>query len=359
MNVTIVLGALVTLVWVVVIGLFILVLVRISRGLKVGGMSTAIIILAIIAILLSTVNAGLVFVPPDQRGVVISAVEAGGYRENALQPGLNWIVPFMENVISYSISRQTYTMSVISDESMVQRDDAILARTADGQEVSVDASVIYAIDPDQVVKVHIEWQGRYSDELVRPLTRGIIRDAIAQYGVEEVYSTKRAEMTSEIQNVMQQKLQDNGLLLVEFILRNISFSPEYAASVEQKQIAEQLAQQAKFVVEQKKQEAEQARQTAQGAADAAVIAAKGAADARVIQAKAEMQSYELIAQVLASNPALIQYLYIMKINPNMEVMMVPNNLNYFMPIPGITTSSTLTTDASVIPLPTVPITTTP
>jgi hypothetical protein len=48
--------------------------------------------------------------------------------------------------------------------------------------------------------------------------------------------------------------------------------------VEQKQIAEQTAQQAKFVVEQKRQEAEQARQTA-GAAGPSVIRAKGEAEA--------------------------------------------------------------------------------
>ena len=48
-------------------------------------------------------------------------------------------------------------------------------------------------------------------------------------------------------------------------MRNITFSTEYAASVEQKQIAEQQAQQAKLVVEQKKQEAEQVREVAKGA----------------------------------------------------------------------------------------------
>ena len=64
------------------------------------------------------------------------------------------------------------------------------------------------------------------------------------------------------------------------MIRNITFSPEYAASVEQKQIAEQTAQQAKLTVEQRRQEAEQARQVAQGAADAVVIAAKGDAESR-------------------------------------------------------------------------------
>ena len=74
------------------------------------------------------------------------------------------------------------------------------------------------------------------------------------------------------------------------MLRNIAFSAEYAASVEQKQIAEQQAQQAKFVIESKKNEAQQAREVAKGLADAAVTKAQGEADARLIQAEAEAKA---------------------------------------------------------------------
>ena len=52
------------------------------------------------------------------------------------------------------------------------------ARTSDGQEVKVDASVIYSIDPQKVTQIHIEWQNRYSTDLVRPISRGIIRDTL-------------------------------------------------------------------------------------------------------------------------------------------------------------------------------------
>jgi regulator of protease activity HflC (stomatin/prohibitin superfamily) len=346
MNVSIVLQGLVSLLWIVVIGLIVLAVVRAARGLKVGAISTVILVLAVAAVLLTTLSAGLVFIQPEERGVVISAVAPKGYREEALQPGLRWIIPFLENVIPYKISRQTYTMSRVPREGQVEGDDSIVARTADGQEVSVDASVIYAVDPEQVVKVHIEWQGRYADELVRPMARGIIRDGISQYGVEQVYSSKRTELTQQIQDVMRQKLSDNGLMLVEFILRDISFSPEYAASVEQKQIAEQQAQQAKFVVEQRKQEAEQARQVAQGQADAAVIKAQGDAEARIIQAQAEAQALQNIATAVADSPDLLSYLYIIKINPSIQTMLLPNNTNYFYPLP------TIGPPASLAPLPT-------
>ena len=75
--------------------------------------------------------------------------------------------------------------------------------------------------------------------------------------------------------------------------------------MEQKQIAEQQAQQAKFVVEQKKQEAEQARQAAQGQADAAVIASKGAAEARLIQAEAEAKANDLLSQIAHSDAVAV------------------------------------------------------
>ena len=40
-------------------------------------------------------------------------------------------------------------MSIAPSEGAIQGDDSITARTSDGQEIFVDASVIYAIDPDQ------------------------------------------------------------------------------------------------------------------------------------------------------------------------------------------------------------------
>ncbi|MGW8251595.1 MAG: SPFH domain-containing protein, partial [Anaerolineales bacterium] len=222
-----------------------------------------------------------------------------------------------------------------------------------------DASIIYSIDPSEVVNVHIVWQNRYTNELVRPLTRGVIRDAVSQYGVQQVYSTQRGQMTQEITDNLRRKLGENGLLLSEFILRNITFSPEYAASVEQKQIAEQQAQQARFVVEQRRQEAEQARQLAQGQADAVVIRAEGDAEARVIAADAEAQALEKIAVALEEKPDLLTYQYITKLAPGVQVMLVPNNAPYLLPLPTLEQVGPTLPAPTTNPLPTPEPTATP
>jgi regulator of protease activity HflC (stomatin/prohibitin superfamily) len=287
-----------------------------------------------LAIVLNVLAAGLVFIEPNERGVVIT-VGAGGIRPEALQPGLHWVVPFAESVIPYTISRETYTMSIAAEEGQRAGDDSVEARTSDGQVVLVDASVIFSVDPNEVVNVHIRWQNRYVDGVVRAISRGVIRDTVSQYGIEQVYSTHRVEMTDTIKAELTRRFADNGLFLVDFVLRNIAFSEEYSASVEQKQIAEQLAQQAAFIVEQRRQEAEQARQVAQGLADAVVIAAQGDAEARLIEAEAEARAIELLAAALALNPDVLTLEYIQKLAPNIEVMLVPTNNPFLLPLPSL------------------------
>ncbi len=335
MNIASALQGVVAILWVVTLILLALAVLRASRGFKTRALGTAVIVMAVVAGILTSVSAGLVFINPQDRGVVISALSPKGYRDQALQPGLHWVVPFFEYVKTYSISKQTYTMTSTTTEGAVAGDDSVQARTSDGQQIYLDASVIYAIDPAQVVQVHIAWQDRFTDELVRPQSRGIIRDAVSQFNVEEVVTSKRFELASQIRQSMEEKLKENGLVLMDFVLRNISFSTEYAASVEQKQIAEQQAQQAKFVVEQRKQEAQQAIEVAHGQAESVKIRAQGDADARLIQAQAESQALKMIADALKDNPDLLNYQYISKLAPGVQVMLVPNNAPYLLPLPTL------------------------
>lgn len=342
MNLANLLQGIATFSWAVLVIFIVVAVIRASRNAPIKNVVSIIIVIAVGSIVLTTISAGLVFIRPEERGVVISAFAPKGYREAALQPGLRWIIPFAENVVLYPISKQTYTMSIAATEGEKQGDDSITARTLDGQEIYVDASVIYSIDPEKVVQVHIQWQNRYPNDLVRAQSRGIIRDAVSQYRVDELNSTKRQEFVSNMREAMATKLTENGLMLVDFVIRNITFSPEYAASVEQKQVAEQQAQQAKFVVEQKRQEAEQVRQTAQGAADAAIIKAKGEAQARILQAEAEAQALKLISDALKNNPDLLMYQYITKLSPTIQTMLLPSNSPFVFPLPGSLTGTTTT-----------------
>lgn len=335
MNIADAMSVLSTLMWFVAFAIIVLAVTRSARGRPMRSAAGLVIAAIVLALVLTTVSAGLIFIQPEERGVVISAFAEKGYREAALQPGLKWVIPFAETVKRYPISSQTYTMSIAPEEGQIKGDDSVAARTSDGQEVLIDASVIYRIDPEKVIDVHIAWQDRYSAGLVRPLARGIIRDEAAQYRVDEIVSAKRTELIDGISETMSSTLGENGILLVDFVLRNIQFSPEYAASVEQKQIAEQLALQAAFVVQQREQEAEQARKVAQGKADAAVIEAEGRAKSRLIEAEAEAKALELIAAALRDNPEVLTFEYIDKLAPGIRVMLVPADNPFLLPLPSL------------------------
>ena len=349
MNVTVAFQGIATIAWLVVLSVIGLAVYRAARGKVFRAAGWLVLGAGIVALLATSLSAGLIFVQPTDRGVVISALDKG-VRTQALQPGLNWIVPFLENVIEYPISRQTYTMSIAAEEGQIQGDDSVEARTSDGQVVKVDASVIFSIDPDRVVEVHIKWQDQYVNNLVRAVSRGVIRDAVSQFGIEEVYSSKRFELTQEITEKLAVQLEEGGLILHNYVLRNIAFSDEYSASVEQKQIAEQLAQQAAFIVQQREQEAEQARKVAEGKADSQVIEAKGGAQSRLIEAEAEAKALKLIADALRDNPDLLIFEYIQKLAPGIRVMLVPSNTPYLLPLPQLEEGSSMVAE----PAPTEP-----
>ena len=153
MNIAAVINAIASLSWLVVIGIVVLVVLRSSRGQPIRSAVTVVGVTIVLALVLNVVSAGLVFVQPSERGVVVT-IAGGGVRPTELQPGLRWVIPFAENVVPYSISRQTYTMSSVSTEGQVEGDDSVQGRTSDGQIVFVDASVIYAVDPTKVVQIH-------------------------------------------------------------------------------------------------------------------------------------------------------------------------------------------------------------
>jgi ankyrin repeat protein len=137
MNIVDVIRTLAGFAWLAAIGLGILAAVRASRHQTAKGSSSSALILIIVATLLTVLGSGLVYVESNERGVV-KTVRAGGVRPVALEPGLHWILPIVEQVVNYSISNQTYTMSFLPEQGPDSAEDSIRARTKDGQEVIID-----------------------------------------------------------------------------------------------------------------------------------------------------------------------------------------------------------------------------
>ena len=227
----------------------------------------------LVAIGLSLLSASLVFVEPQEAGVVISITSPNGYREQPLRSGLRAIVPLAERVVRYPIYWQTYTMSSDTQEGAKTGNDAISARTSDGQAVYLDSSIIYRIDPNEVIRVHTDLQNRYVEDYIRPVMRGVIRTEVSQFTAEEINSSRRKNLEANLEELLREAISDKGFILDRFLLRNIAFSPAFSSAIEQKQVAEQARVQREY-------EAEQIRTLAAGARDKLKIEAAGKADIR-------------------------------------------------------------------------------
>jgi regulator of protease activity HflC (stomatin/prohibitin superfamily) len=281
--------------------------------------------LVFFALLLTLALNSLVFIQPQEVGVVVNLLEPRGYREQPAYSGLNWITPFVARVYRYPIFWQTYTMSSTPGEGKRPGDDSVSARTSDGQEVFIDLSLIYALDPTQAVRVHIGWQDRYPEELIRPLLRGVVRSEVSQFTVHQVNSSERAQLEANINTELANALNRNGFVMQRFLLREIEFSPAYAAAVEEKQAQEENVTTSSY-------RAEQARLLAAGEADA----------------------LERLGTAIRANPQVLTLRYIDKLAPNITVMLLPNNAPFIFPFPGAVLTPTLT-----LPTPTPGATTTP
>ena len=86
MNIVDVIRALAGFAWLAAIGLGVLAFVRAGRNQNAKGIGSTVIVVLVIAVILSTLGAGLVYVESSERGVV-RTIRAGGVRPDALEPG--------------------------------------------------------------------------------------------------------------------------------------------------------------------------------------------------------------------------------------------------------------------------------
>ena len=290
---------------------------------------------------LTVLSMSLVFVEPQNVGVIVSIVSPEGIREQPERSGLRWIVPFAEEMHIYPIFWQTYTMSGKPLEGQEIGDDSIVARTYDGQEVIIDCSVIFRLETEQAVQIHIDWQSRYIEDFIRPYVRGIVRTEVSQFTIDEVNSFKRRDLETHLDELLREELSNKGFVLDRFLLRNITFSPVYAASVEQKQVALQE-------ITETQHRANQIRELAQGEASKQIISAGAEATSIAIVAEAEAEALRKIAAAVADNPDLLTYEYISKLSPNVQVMLVPSENPFIFNLPDLN-SSILGTTATPTP----------
>lgn len=321
MGISSVFGALALLGFLGFLGGVALVVLSASQGRPVRNGIVLALVGIVVGLLFSGISQGILIVEPTEVAVVVNTVN-GELDPNPRRGGTHIVLPVIQQPFQYPLVQQTVTMG---GQTNANDSGAVVARSSDGQEVRLDVSVIYSVDPSNVNTLHLNWQNRYPEQFVVPQARGIVRDAVSSFEASEIYSGGREALSDTAAERLRTRMASEGLTLSDLIIRDITFSAQYAEAIEQAQVAAQEGQRARLVVQQREQEADQLRAEAAGERDAAVTRAEGQAQATILQARAEAEALRLVSEQIAANPALIQYQYIQTLADNIRLALVPSD----------------------------------
>ena len=139
--------------------------------------------------------------------------------------------------------------SLITFDIKTQKDQAeAAASSADLQDVNVTLVTNYHIDPAKVGELYSTVGTDYKSRIVDPAIQESIKATTAQYNVAEMI-TKRPELKEKALAALKARLESRGIFVEDISIVNLGFSPSFTHAIEQKQVAEQQAQQAKYGLE--------------------------------------------------------------------------------------------------------------
>lgn len=249
-------------------------------------------------------------VVPVGHTLVIFNTVTKGFR--AAGQGVTFVWPVISQTHEYDLRRLEYTMSGVTGEGRRESvDDSLWSPTQEGLQVGIDLTVWHHLDPARVVDIHQKIGPDFEEKIIRPAVRSVIRLVISEYPVMDVYSSKRQSIQDEINVKIKALLEKDGFVIDEVVLRDVRFTEQFGKAIEAKQIAQQAAEQMKYVLEKEQREAER----------------------KVIEAQGRSKAIETINEALRQNPNYIRYLYVDKLSDKVSVIV--SDQNTIMDLKGI------------------------
>jgi len=184
----------------------------------------------------------LTYIPPDRIGLrQVSFGLNKGLQKELVFPGYRRQISGYETIQSFP--RDIQAVEFTNDPTERGEDhrtiSAINVPTVDGYRVDVDVTVQYRIaDPFLVVSKFGFGKG-YEDNVVIRFTDPALKQHLGELRAEEFYRDQRVVKMHDVKREMAQRFKDNGLLLIDVLIRQYDYPATFQQLTEQKKLQDQ------------------------------------------------------------------------------------------------------------------------
>ncbi|KAJ3952062.1 Prohibitin-1, subunit of the prohibitin complex (Phb1p-Phb2p) [Colletotrichum tropicale] len=212
-----------------------------------------------------------------------------GVKEGVISEGTHFLVPWLQR-------------SIIFDVRTKPRNIATTTGSKDLQMVSLTLRVLHRPEVQNLPKIYQNLGQDYDERVLPSIGNEVLKSIVAQFDAAELI-TQREAVSNRIRSDLTKRAAEFNIALEDVSITHMTFGKEFTKAVEQKQIAQQDAERARFIVEKAEQERQANVIRAEGEAESADTISKAIAKAGdgLIQIR-KIEASREIASTLSGNP---------------------------------------------------------
>ncbi|ABN65103.1 predicted protein [Scheffersomyces stipitis CBS 6054] len=212
-----------------------------------------------------------------------------GVQKDVIGEGTHFLIPWLQKAIVYDVRTKPKTIATTTGSK-------------DLQNVSLTLRVLHRPEVLQLPKIYQSLGLDYDERVLPAIGNEVLKSIVAQFDAAELI-TQREVVSARIRQELARRADEFNIKLEDVSITHMTFGKEFTKAVEQKQIAQQDAERAKYLVEKAEQERKANIIRAEGEAESAETVSKALAKAGdgLLMIR-RLEASKDIAQTLANSP---------------------------------------------------------